>query len=158
MQVAFQSQKYESFMDFCAVLHAASLNRCISAFQTDVVLHLLLSWQDEAGQQKYSLSPGPFNDPVSRTLVIHRVKLSRCLHELARGHLLEQSENPPPMQSDMIARVGLLKLTQGSESGRSRRSVTTWTTVLEVGASSARTTGFISEGVCNPRFDWRRQD
>jgi len=55
LQAAFQAQKYDSFMDFAAVFYTTSLDKYISAFQTDGVPHLLLSWQDETGQQWYSL-------------------------------------------------------------------------------------------------------
>ena len=49
--------------------------------------------------------------------------------ELAGGSC---RNNPLPMQVDMIARVeGLLDVTQGSLSGRSRRSVTTWATSVK---------------------------
>ena len=55
--------------------------------------------------------------------------------ELARGVLLQQGEKadpPTPMQLDVIARVeGLHWETQGSLSGCSRRSVTTWTASIK---------------------------
>ena len=62
--------------------------------------------------------------------------------KLARGVLPEQGEKANLtrlMQLDMIARVeGFLKLTQGSLSGRCRRSVTTWTTFIKSASTFLR--------------------
>ena len=52
LQAAFQSPTGASFVDlgtaFCGV---TSLDKYVSALQTDAVPHLFLSWQDETGQQ-----------------------------------------------------------------------------------------------------------
>ena len=86
LQAAFQSQKYDSFVDFGTVCYAAT-----SAFQMDTVPHILLSWQDETDQKRSS-------PPVQ--VALHTDSGSMA-GELARGVLPEQGEKanpPPPMQ------------------------------------------------------------